>query len=53
MRLVKIICTIATDYHAQITCPITSIWSSDDEIATEANVKDLLRLYPNANPSDN
>jgi len=36
------------DYHAQITCPITSIWSSDDEIATEANVKDLLRLYPNA-----
>ena len=23
-------------------------WSSDDEIATEANVKDLLRLYPNA-----
>jgi predicted alpha/beta hydrolase len=36
------------DYHAQVTCPITSIWSSDDEIATEANVKDLLRLYPNA-----
>ena len=38
----------AHDYHAQITCPITSIWASDDEIATEANVKDLLRLYPNA-----
>jgi len=36
------------DFHAQVTCPITSIWSSDDEIATEANVKDLLRLYPNA-----
>ncbi|MCU4420811.1 alpha/beta hydrolase family protein [Acinetobacter lwoffii] len=36
------------DYHAQITCPMTAIWSSDDEIATEANVKDLLRLYPNA-----
>lgn len=38
----------AHDYHAQITCPITSIWALDDEIATEANVKDLLRLYPNA-----
>jgi predicted alpha/beta hydrolase len=36
------------DYHDQITCPVTAIWSSDDEIATEANVKDLLRLYPNA-----
>ena len=24
------------------------LWASDDEIATEANVKDLLRLYPNA-----
>ena len=24
------------------------MWSSDDEIATESNVKDLLRLYPNA-----
>lgn len=38
----------AHDYHAQITCPITSIWASDDEIATQANVKDLLRLYPKA-----
>lgn len=38
----------AYDYHAQITCPITSIWASDDEIATQANVKDLLRLYPKA-----
>ncbi|MCO8041702.1 alpha/beta fold hydrolase [Acinetobacter bohemicus] len=36
------------DYHAQIQCSITAIWSTDDEIATEANVKDLLRLYPNA-----
>ena len=26
----------------------TAIWSSDDEIATEANVQDLLRLYPQA-----
>ncbi|WP_216940217.1 alpha/beta fold hydrolase [Acinetobacter sp. BY419] len=40
--------TVFEDYHAEITCPIISIWSSDDEIATAANVKDLLRLYPNA-----
>ncbi|SDB82808.1 Predicted alpha/beta hydrolase [Acinetobacter kookii] len=38
----------AHDYHNQITCPITSIWATDDEIATQANVKDLLRLYPKA-----
>lgn len=36
------------DYHADIQCPITAIWATDDEIATEANVKDLIRLYPNA-----
>lgn len=41
--------TIFEDYHARVNCPITVYWSSDDEIATEANVKDLLRLYPNAN----
>ncbi len=40
--------TIFEDHHAEIQCPITVFWSSDDEIATEANVKDLLRLYPNA-----
>ena len=40
--------TIFEDYHQNITCPISVYWSSDDEIATEANVKDLLRLYPNA-----
>ena len=40
--------TVFKDYHAQITCPITSIWASDDEIATQANVKDLFRLYPKA-----
>ena len=40
--------TIFDDYHQQIKCPITSFWATDDEIATEANVKDLLRLYPNA-----
>ncbi|MFV5491906.1 alpha/beta fold hydrolase [Acinetobacter sp. ASP199] len=36
------------NHHEQITCPITVLWSTDDEIATEANVKDLIRLYPNA-----
>ncbi len=40
--------TIFDDYHHEIQCPITVYWSSDDEIATEVNVKDLLRLYPNA-----
>ena len=40
--------SIFADYHQEIVCPITSIWASDDEIATQANVKDLLRLYPNA-----
>lgn len=40
--------TLFDDYHSEIQCPITVYWSSDDEIATEANVKDLLRLYPNA-----
>ena len=40
--------TIFEDYHQQIQCPITSFWATDDEIATSSNVKDLLRLYPNA-----
>lgn len=40
--------SIFEDYHAEIQCPITIYWSSDDEIATIENVKDLLRLYPNA-----
>ncbi|MCU4366856.1 alpha/beta fold hydrolase [Acinetobacter courvalinii] len=40
--------TIFEDYHQQIQCPITSFWATDDEIATHSNVKDLLRLYPNA-----
>ena len=40
--------TVQQDFHQQIHCPITAVWSSDDEIATESNVKDLLRLYPNA-----
>ena len=40
--------SIFQDYHHDIRCPVTVLWSSGDEIATEANVKDLLRLYPNA-----
>lgn len=40
--------TVNEHYHDQITVPVTALWSTDDEIATEANVKDLLRLYPNA-----
>lgn len=40
--------TVKEDFHAAVQSPITVLWSSDDEIATEANVKDLLRLYPNA-----
>lgn len=40
--------TIFEDYHQQIRCPITVYWSSDDEIATQANVKQLLSLYPHA-----
>lgn len=40
--------SIFDDYHQEIQCPITSFWASDDEIATQANVEDLLRLYPNA-----
>ena len=40
--------TIDQHYHDDIQCPITVIHASDDEIATPANVADLLRLYPNA-----
>ena len=40
--------TVFEDYHANIQCPITALAATDDEIATRANVKDLLRLYPNA-----
>lgn len=40
--------TVQEDFHPLIQTPITALWSSDDEIATYANVKDLLRLYPNA-----
>lgn len=40
------------DFHQHIQCPITVLWSCDDEIATQANVSDLLRLYPNAKTRD-
>ena len=40
--------TIFEDFHANIKSPITVFWSSDDEIATQANVQDFIRLYPNA-----
>ena len=40
--------TVHTHYHDEICCPITVIHASDDEIATLANVADLLRLYTNA-----
>lgn len=36
------------DYHANIQCPITSIFASDDEIATPVTVPDFLKIYPNA-----
>ena len=36
------------NFHEKITTPITALWSSDGEIATKVNVKDLLRLYPNS-----
>lgn len=40
--------SITQHYHDEICCPITVIHASDDDIATPANVADLLRLYPNA-----
>ncbi|OTG65193.1 alpha/beta hydrolase family protein [Acinetobacter silvestris] len=40
--------TVFDDFHKDITSPMTVFWSSDDEIATQANVKDLIRLYPNS-----
>lgn len=40
--------TVKEDFHTSIKVPVTVLWSSDDEIATHSNVKDLLRLYPNA-----
>lgn len=39
---------IQNDYHALITQPIAVIHADDDDIANEANVAELLHLYPNA-----
>lgn len=38
----------SADFHQHIKCPILCICASDDEIATAANVQDLMRLYPHA-----
>lgn len=38
--------TIFEDFHTDIRTPITSLWATDDEIATNTNVKDFLALYP-------
>lgn len=40
--------TIFEDFHNEVKTPIHVLWATDDEIATKANVEDLLRLYPNA-----
>lgn len=40
--------TVQQDFHTKIRCPITAIYATDDEIATQKNVQDLLQLYPNA-----
>lgn len=40
--------TVQQDYHQDIRCPIIAIHATDDEIATEHNVKDFLRIYPHA-----
>lgn len=40
--------TIEHDYHAEISCPIHSFYATDDEIATEKNVRDFLALFPKA-----
>lgn len=36
------------NFHHHIISPITALWASDDEIATEKNVKDFISLYPNS-----
>lgn len=40
--------SIFQDFHSKVTIPMTIIHALDDEIATPANVDDLLRLYPQA-----
>jgi predicted alpha/beta hydrolase len=40
--------SIARHYYDEIRCPLLNLRCSDDPIATEANVDDLLRLFPGA-----
>lgn len=40
--------SIRDDYHDQVNCAMAAFYASDDEIATEANVRDLFALYPQA-----
>jgi predicted alpha/beta hydrolase len=40
--------TIREHYHSAITAPLLNLSFTDDPIATDANVDDLLRLYPRA-----
>ena len=37
---------LATDFHAQVRTPIVVLHASDDDIATPATVRDLLRTLP-------
>jgi predicted alpha/beta hydrolase len=36
------------DFHAHVRTPITVLYASDDDIATDITVKDLLRTFPAA-----
>jgi predicted alpha/beta hydrolase len=40
--------TVEIDYHDAVRCPLLNVSATDDPIATEANVQDLVRLYPHA-----
>ncbi len=49
----------ATDFHGEVTTPLTVLYATDDDIATAATVQDLLRTLPAAprqahavNPAD-
>jgi predicted alpha/beta hydrolase len=39
---------VARHYYEEFRAPILSLYASDDSIATNRNVDDLLRLFPNA-----
>lgn len=43
--------SVRDDYHDQIDCEMVAFYAIDDEIATEANVRDLFALYPRASVS--